>query len=143
MCQAWAQLLSSWASYFTVVAHRTACPCCLAGLVGLNISPVAACMPIVLVCCLLLIGTWLLSTGFGDWRASQSFNPSRHHTAHQQQNTAAHIKVCHLVPLVGMVGRRCVWPMVVGPCPHGNMSGSEVTETNGLFGKKMTSWLAD
>ena len=41
--------------------------------------------------------------------------------------------MCHLVPLAGIVCHLGGWPMVVGPCPLGNMTGSEVTETYGLF----------
>ena len=60
--QAWTQLLSSWAGYFTVVAHSTAKPCCLAWLVGFSLGPVATFVTILWVCCLLLLATWLLST---------------------------------------------------------------------------------
>ena len=39
------------------------------------------------------------------------------------------------MPLAGIVCHLGGWPMVVGPCPLGNMTGSEVTETYGLFDK--------
>ena len=39
------------------------------------------------------------------------------------------------MPLAGTVCHLGGWPMVVGPCPLGNMTGSEVTETYGLFDK--------
>ena len=39
------------------------------------------------------------------------------------------------MPLAGTGCHLGVWPMVVGPCPLGNMARSEVTETIRLFDK--------
>ena len=89
----------------------------------------------------LMLATCLLSTWFGYQLASQSPNPSWHHSLlpTTPQNTT---KMCHSVSLVGISCQLGAWDMVAESWQVDTLRGSKLSRRQGKM-QKTSAWAVE
>ena len=89
----------------------------------------------------LMLATCLLSTWFGYQLASQSPNPSWHHSflLKSPQNTTT---MCHSVSLVGISCQLGAWDMVAESWQVDRLRGSKLSRTHGKM-QKTSVWAVE